>query len=80
VVSQIFFAVGRKSLWAEIADALDDGLAAKWGVDGEALVAKLRALSAGQSLAVMDAIERAWRHPDRGEDFGAALRAVGLVR
>lgn len=73
-------AQSARLLWAEIADALDDGLAAKWGVDGEALVAKLRALSAGQSLAVVDAIERAWRHPDAGEDWGAALRAVGLVR
>lgn len=73
-------AQSARLLWAEVADALDDGLAEKWRVDGPALVAKLRALSAGQALAVVDAIERAWRHPDRGEDFGAALRAVGLVR
>lgn len=67
-------------LWAEIEDALPAGLAAKWDVDGAALVIKLRQLTPGQSLAVVDAIERAWRHADHRDDLRAALRAVGLVR
>lgn len=65
-------------LWAEVADALVDGLAAKRGVDGPALVARLRALTPTQAAAVADAAERYWLAP--GDDLDATLRAVGLVR
>ena len=76
----LFDAPSARLLWAEIADALPDGLAAKWQVDGPALVAKLRALSARQSLAVVDALERAWRHPDHaGGRAPAAARRRGQV-
>jgi hypothetical protein len=45
----------------EVADAIADGdLAAKWGVDGPALVARLRALTPAQTLVVVDAVERFW--------------------
>ena len=64
-------------LWAQIADSLADGLAEKWGVDGPALVARLRALSYAQALAICDAVEVAWRS---GLPTGEALRRVGLVR
>lgn len=68
-------------LWAEVADAISlDGLDAKWGVDGPALVARLRALTPFEALAVCDAIERAWKHLGAGEDIAATLRAIGLVR
>lgn len=67
-------------LWAEVDDAIrGDGLDRKWGVDGPALVAKLRALTPGQHYAVVDAIERFWQ-PGHVEDLSAQLRAVGLVR
>ena len=46
-------------LWAEIDDSLENELTAKWGVDGPALVAKLRMLTYSQSLAVCDAAEHA---------------------
>lgn len=49
-------------LWAEVADAIaHDGLDRTWGVDGAALVGKLRALSPLQALAVVDATDRWWR-------------------
>lgn len=75
-------------LWAEIDDALDDGLAEKWGIDGFALVAKLRALSPAQAMAVIDAGERWWiiqSAADEGEGDVPAerdnrARVVGLVR
>lgn len=69
-------------LWAEISDALDDGLAEKWGVDGPALVARLRLLTPFQALAVEDAVERWWRstrdEPDLSHE--ERHRRVGLVK
>jgi len=48
-------------LWAEIEDAIKlDNLAEKWNVDGQALVEKLKGLTAIQSLAIVDAAERFW--------------------
>lgn len=66
-------------LWANGEDSLP-GLADKWGVDGRALVQKLRALTPGQSLAVVDAAERWWRRPQaEGESREDSLRRVGLL-
>lgn len=63
--------------WAGIDDAIRlDRLDAKWDVDGAALVDKLRDLGPCAAQAIVDAVERFWRDPNR-ED---ALRAVGLVR
>jgi len=45
-------------IWAEVADALADGVAEKWDVDGEALVAKLRTLSPAACMALVDDVER----------------------
>jgi hypothetical protein len=77
-------------LWVEISDAIDsDALAAKWQLAGPGrtdadhfeagaqLIAKLRALTPGQTFAVVDAVERFWAHP--GRPLGERLRAVGLV-
>lgn len=67
-------------LWAEISDALADGLAEKWEVDGPALVARLRALTPAEAYAVVDACERFWRGPYRQDGpMIDQLRAVGLV-
>lgn len=48
------------------------GLDGKWGVDGEALLSKLRRLSLVQIMAIVDVIERFWSAP---ESY-AALRAL----
>lgn len=66
-------------LWAQIADSLEDGLAGKWEVDGEALVARLRKLSYMESLAIVDALERWWAQPDdQREATVAGFQAVGF--
>ena len=44
----------------EVADALADGLAEAHGIDGPALVAKLRALSFADEVALVDDVERYW--------------------
>lgn len=63
-------------LWAEIDDAIQlDQLDKKWGVDGPALVQRLRSLSPFEAMAVVDAAERFWLSPN--ED--GVLRAVGLI-
>lgn len=68
-------------LWADIEDALEDGYAEKWDVDGPALVARLRALTPGQSMAVVDAVERWWSLENRNQlSRTESLRAVGLIR
>lgn len=41
----------------EVADALEDGLADRWPIDGPNLVANLRALSPGAQVALVDWIE-----------------------
>jgi len=51
-----------RHLWMEIADAIRlDRLDEKWGVDGPALVEKLRGLCPGACMAVAHAVERWWR-------------------
>jgi hypothetical protein len=56
----------------------DPDLGARWSLDQAALIAKLRALTPGQALAVIDAVERAWRRDE--PDMAGRLRAAGLVR
>jgi hypothetical protein len=65
---------------ANIEDAIEEGLAAKHGVDGAALLARLRALSEFEQMALADGAERFWAGPYRSDDMGAALRDVGLAR
>lgn len=48
--------VSYRYLWTTVDDAVTQGLADKWGVDGPVLVDKLRALRPGQTMAVIDAI------------------------
>lgn len=65
-------------LWASIQEAIEyDGLDQKWGVDGAALVARLRALSLAEIYAVTDAIERAWL--GRDGSMPERLAALGLI-
>ena len=58
-------------VWAEVADACQlNHTDKKWEVDGAALVNKLRALTYGQLVALVDEVERFWFHTD---DPGYAL-------
>ena len=53
-------------LWAEVEDSVKlNNLAEKWGVDGPALVEKLRDLNALQAMALVDGAERFWQMSDR---------------
>lgn len=67
-------------LWAQVDDFARDGGMTKWGVDGRALVERLRALSPFAQLAIADAVERAWHLLGTGADLADVLRSVGLVR
>lgn len=70
--------VSAALLWAEVADA-DQAQLDQWGVNRDTLVAKLRALTPAQSLAVVDALERWWLLPeDVASDQDRGLAAVGL--
>lgn len=55
----------------EVEDALADGLAERHGIDGRALVEKLRGLTYAQELALVDAVEQHWRSAGQiGEESG----------
>lgn len=54
-------------LYASVEDALGDGLAQKWSIDGATLVAKLREISYTEAAALVDAAERYWQAVGSGE-------------
>jgi len=55
------FALGGNILSIQIEDSIRlEGLAARHGIDGPALVQKLRVLPRSQWLAIVDAVERWW--------------------
>lgn len=64
----------------EIEEALQDGLAEKWGVDGEALVEKLKDYSLLQKMAICDSAEQFWKGDYRKADMTEALTRVGLLK
>lgn len=70
---------GYRFLWAEVADAIRlNALDQKWKVeDPDDLVRRLRALSPGHTMALVDAAEQFWRRCD--EDTDAVLLDLGLV-
>jgi len=48
-------------IWAEVSDGIRlNAVDKKWRVKGAALVEKIRALTAGQTIAVLDTVERFW--------------------
>lgn len=53
------------------------GFHLKWGVDGEALVQKLRDAAPARALALAEAVGAFWRQPDL--PTAAGLRAAGLI-
>lgn len=61
----------------EVEDALPDGLAEKWGIDGPALVGKLRALTFAQEVALVDATEQYWRAQATEADGWLTLTQAG---
>jgi len=69
-------------LWAEVSDAIQmDGLDKKWDVDGEALVKRLRGMTAFEQWAIADAVSRAWNAPTyRIDNMEERIRKVGLVK
>lgn len=64
----------------EVEDALGDGLAEKWGVDGQSLVERLRRMSLTQRLAICDAAERYWADSYHVDSTADRLLRVGLVK
>lgn len=60
-------------LWANVADTPE--LGAKWGIDTDALIRKIRSWDHFQTLAVVDAIERFWVKCET-----STVKNVGLVR
>ncbi len=67
-------------LWAGVADSIElEELDKKWGVDGKALVEKLRAMDYWQALSLIDAVTRWWNVQQNHEDRTGNLRAVGLI-
>lgn len=59
----------------EVADALDDGLAERHGIDGRALLAKLRGLTYAQEVALVDSVEQFWRAATPDSDDTATATA-----
>lgn len=64
----------------EIEDSLADGLAEKWGVDGLALVQKLKTYSLLQKMAIVDSIERFWKGEYHTSDMTEKLTRAGLLK
>ena len=73
--SSLYTADTAHLLWAGVEDAVrHENLAEKWGVDGQALVEKLKSLSEIQSMAVIDAAERFWSQQKyRDQDMREAV-------
>ena len=65
------------SLWLEVSDGCTlDHLDEKWGVDGPAFVERLKAMSGGQLLALVDAAERFWAGPYSKGDVREMVKQV----
>jgi hypothetical protein len=76
----LFDAASEWVLPVEVEDALPEGPAARWEIDGPALAARLQAMLPARQLAIVDAAERRWKLPDhQGAPFPASLPRVGLV-
>jgi len=77
----VFDATSYRHLVMSMEDACRlDGLDEKWGFDGDALVARLEALTPGQCWALVDAVERFWaRTRTSSAPREKLLREVGLV-
>lgn len=64
---------GVRLIYANIEDAVTfDSIDLKWGVDGDALVEKLRAFTFVENAALADAAERWWNRVAAGESVTPA--------
>jgi hypothetical protein len=62
----------------QVQDAIEqEGLDQKWGVNGAALVERLRQLTPTQTLALVDALERVWLRADDGDLVDALHQILG---
>lgn len=68
-----------RRLHTEVEDALADGVAEKWHINGQQLVAKVRGFDLLQRMAICDAVERWWKLED-AHDNRERLQRVGLLR
>lgn len=71
--------VAAQALQWEIEDAIPD-YAAKWEVDGPALLAKANGWNLLQKTAIMDALERFWNDAYHIENTQAKAARVGLIK
>lgn len=66
--------------WIQVKDAIDvRGLDAKWGVDAEALLAKLLDLTPAEGMSLLDAFERFWGRNGEVETYAEVLAEIGLL-
>lgn len=68
---------GVRLIYANVEDAITyDSIDRKWGVDGDALVAKLKALTFVENATLADAAERWWNRVAAGHEVtpGDALK------
>jgi hypothetical protein len=56
--------------WSEVQDAIHyDNLDSKWNVDGKALVEKMKLMSIGHMIALVDSVEIWWNRVGNGEQL-----------
>lgn len=67
--------VSPTMIWANVADTA--GLDAKWGIDQEALVAKLRSANPSHLIALLEVIDRFWSRWVDYETDDALMGALG---
>ncbi len=64
---------GVRLIYANVEDAITyESIDAKWGVDGDALVEKLKALTFAENATLADAAERWWNRVAAGEEVTPA--------
>ena len=61
----IYGSAAAPYLAGQVREALDNGLAARYGIDGAWLLAKLRALTPSQAVTLVDTLEREAAAPER---------------
>ncbi len=56
--------------WSEVQDAIEyDALDSKWNVDGKALVEKMKMISLGHMITLVDSVEIWWNRVGNGEQL-----------
>lgn len=79
----LYDVVTAPMLWAAVEDRIKyDSLDEKWGVDGPALVEKLKALTDVQALALVDIGERFWYGDQKYKDlpFDEAVKELFKIK